>query len=70
MTTVIKKGQYWPKHVHGKVINKHMTDYEVGITIIVHGTHNLVPYGIFCMKKPNYVMKIMSKYGAFVSHPN
>ena len=59
---LIKKRRYWPKFVPGDEIDAHFADKEVGDTDSLHGTLEGVPYDIFCMKEPPYVMKIMSTY--------
>eukprot|EP00957_Ditylum_brightwellii_P174779 13307997-Ditylum_brightwellii.AAC.1 len=29
-----------------------------------------VPYDIFCMKEPEYIMKVMSTYGSLTAYPD
>ena len=60
---LIKKRRYWPKHVEGEKIDRHFQDIDVGKTDSWSGTLDDVPYGIFCMKEPDYIMKIMSTCG-------
>ena len=60
---LIKKRRYWPKHVPGDMIDARMATKEVGQTDSLYGKLDDVDYDIFCMKEPDYVMKIMSTYG-------
>ena len=64
---VIKKRRYWPRYVAGDTIDAHMdSTKEIGETNSVHGTLDNVPYNIFSMREPDYVMKLMSTYGSLV----
>lgn len=63
---VIKKRRYWPRYVAGATIDDHMKDKEVGETDSVRGSLENVPYNIFCLKEPDYIMKLMSTYGGLV----
>ena len=60
---VIKKHKYWPHYIFGDEIDKHMKDSQVGDVDVATGTLDDVPYKVFCMKEPDYVMKLMSTYG-------
>ena len=60
---LIKKRRYWPKCVMGDKIDVCFTGKEVGSTDSWRGTLVDTQYDIFCMKEPDYVMKIMSTYG-------
>ena len=60
---LIKKRRYWPKHVKGEMIDNHFKDKEVGQVDSWNGKLNDTPYDIFCLKEPDYVMKIMATYG-------
>lgn len=59
---LIKKRRYWPKHVRGDVIDEYFEGKDVGAVDSLRGTLDNVPYDIFCLKEPSYVMKIMSTY--------
>ena len=61
---VIKKRRFWPKYVPGDAIEDRMKEKEVGAVDSLKGEIDGVPYNIFCMKEPDYVMKLMSTYGA------
>ena len=43
-----------------------MKQYEIGTTTSLNGLIDDIPYDIFCMKEPDYVMKLMSTYGGLV----
>ena len=62
-SALIKKRRYWPKYVPGKEINEHFKDMEIGKCDSLKGELDGKPYNIFCMKEPDYVMKIMSMHG-------
>ena len=47
-----------------------MESKNVGECDSLAGTLDTVPYDIFCLKEPNYTMKIMSTYGGLVEPPN
>ena len=59
---LIKKRRYWPKHVPGDMIDEYFKDKDVGEVDSLKGILDNVHYDIFCMKEPDYVMKIMSTY--------
>jgi len=60
---LIKKRRYWPKGVPGDAIDDHFQDKEVGDCAMLEAkTHAGDPFRIFCMKEPDYVMKIMSSW--------
>ena len=61
--TLIKKG-YWPKHVLGDDIIAHFVEKMVGETDVIHGELDSIPFYLYGMKDPNYVMQIMATYGA------
>ena len=60
---VVKKRRYWPKYIPGDIIADYMQDKDIGYTDSLKGVIDEVPYDIFCMKTPEYVMKLMSTYG-------
>lgn len=45
------------------MIDAHFSDARVGDVDSWSGILNDVPYDIWCMKEPDYVMKIMGTYG-------
>lgn len=65
---LIKKQRYWPKYVPGDAIDEHFKDKAVGECDSLKGKLQDVPYDIFCMKEPDYVMKILSTYGGLMGN--
>ena len=59
---LIKKRRYWQKCIPGGAIDTHFKSKEVGDRDSLHGMLDGVAYDIFCMKEPDYVMKIMATY--------
>lgn len=60
---LIKKRRYWPKSVPGNEIDKHFEDKEVGYcSMLQTKTEEGKPFKIFCMKEPDYVMKVMASW--------
>ena len=57
---IIKKRPYWPTLVPGDAIDNHLSTKDVGDTDSLKGKLDNYHYGIFCLKYPDYVMKIMS----------
>ena len=62
-SALIKKRKYWPAHVKGDEINKYFDDKEVGYTNSLPGEMDGIPFHIYGLKEPDYVMKLMSTYG-------
>ena len=62
-SALIKKRRYWPKHVDGDAINMHFENKEIGAADSLSGKMDDIPFHIFGMKEPDYVMKLMSTYG-------
>lgn len=60
---VIKKRRYWPKYIKGDEIRQHFDNQQVGDANALAGTLNGVPFHLFAMKEPDYVMTLMSTYG-------
>lgn len=56
---LVKKRRYWPRHIAGDAIDRHMATKNVGDTAAVEGTLDGVQYNVWCMKEPEYTMKIM-----------
>ena len=63
---LIKKRQYWPKHVPGEQIIQHFADKSIGSSDAIKGELDGVPFHIYGMKEPDYVMQIMSTYGTML----
>ena len=45
------------------MIDTHFQDKEVGEIYSWNGNLEDTPYDVFCLKEPDYVMKIMATYG-------
>ena len=55
--------RYWPKHVLGEQIIQHFTDKSISSSDAIKGELDRVPFHIYGMKEPDYVMLIMSMHG-------
>ena len=62
-SALIKKRRYWPKYIHGDEIKEHFKDKEVGDADSWAGQLDDVPFHVFGMKEPDYVMSLMSTNG-------
>jgi Transposase IS4 len=60
---LIKKRRYWPKYIAGEEIKMHFDDKDVGYADSLHGTLEGIPFCIFGMKEPDYILMMMSTYG-------
>ena len=69
-SAVIKKRCYWPKHCLGDEIDRYMKRYEVGQFTSLIGKIDNIPYDIFCLKEPDYTMKLFATYGSLTVPPN
>ena len=58
----IKKRKYWPKYIDGDSIDAHFEGKEVGSIDSLPGKIHNIPFDIFAMHEPDYVMKLMSTY--------
>jgi hypothetical protein len=59
----LKKGakrRYWPKWIPGDAIIAHFADKHVGDVYALPQMLDDVPFHVFAMKEPDYVMKLMS----------
>ena len=61
---VAKKRRYWPKYVLGGLFDQRMKNRNIGEVETMKGKIDDIPYNIFCLKEPEYYMKMMSTYGA------
>ena len=59
---LIKKRRYWPKYIDGDGIKSHFHNKKVGDVDALPGTLDEIPFHVFAMKEPVYVMMIMSTY--------
>ena len=62
-SALIKKRKYWPKYIKGDAIRDHFTDKNVGDCDSWKGSMEEVPFHVYAMKEPDYVMSLMSTYG-------
>jgi hypothetical protein len=69
-SALIKKRRFWPKGINGDEITSHFDDLPVGRTDRLPGTCENIPFDVFAMKEPDYVMMLMSTYGALAEHPD
>ena len=53
---LIKKRQYWLKHVPGQQIIEHFADKSIGFSDAIKGELDRVPFHLYGMKEPDYVM--------------
>ena len=63
---LIKKRRYWLKYIHGDEVKEHFNDKEVGGANSWGGKLEDVPFHVFTMKEPDYVMSLISTYGTNV----
>ena len=52
-----------PKHVPGQQIIEHFADKSIGFSDAIKGELDRVPFHLYGMKEPDYVMQIMLMYG-------
>ena len=64
---LIKKRRYWPTLVPGDAIQQYFAENDVGDTDAITGTLDGVPYNIWGMKEPDYVMRMMATGGALLA---
>ena len=62
-SALIKKQKYWPKYIKGDAIKQHFDDKDVGDCDSWKGNMDEVPFHVYAMKEPDYVMSLMSTYG-------
>lgn len=67
-SALIKKRRFWPKGIDGNRIINHFDNLAVGTTDRLPGNYENVKFDVFAMKEPDYVMMIMSTYGALTEH--
>ena len=62
-SALIKKWQYWPKYIKGDAIQALFENKNVGDADSWAGTLDNIPFHVYTMKEPDYVMSLMSTYG-------
>ena len=60
---LIKKRRYCPKYIRGDKIKAWFKGKQVGTADSWKGKLDGIPFHVFCMKEPDYVMSLMSTYG-------
>ena len=65
-SAVIKKRRYWPSLIPGDKIDAKFKELDVGATESLRGELDGIKYDVFCLKEPQYVMKLMSTYAGLV----
>lgn len=68
-SALIKKRRFWPKYVDGVAIQEKFRLKEPGYTDRLPGIWQGIPFDIFAMKEPDYVLMMMSTYGALIEDP-
>ena len=63
---IMKKRRYWPKYVPDNMMVDHMSVNRSVIIDTLHGYIENIHYGMFCLRKSDYRMKIMYTYGEFL----
>ena len=62
-SALIKKWKYWPKYIKGEAIKQHFEGKQVGNCDSWKGNMGEVPFHVYALKEPDYVMSLMSTYG-------
>ena len=62
-SALIKKRKYWPKYFKGDAIKQCVDEKAVGDCGAWKGKMEEVPFHVYAMKEPDYVMSLMSTYG-------
>ena len=60
---LITKKRYWPKYIGCDKIDKHFENKEIGYVDSLPGKMHDIPFHLFGMKEPDYVMKLTSTCG-------
>jgi Transposase IS4 len=60
---LVKKRRYWPKYVKGELVKEHFENLQVGDVDAWSGIMDDIPFHIYGMKEPEYVMTMMTTYG-------
>ena len=63
MSVLIKKRRYWPNFICGDEICAHFDEKEVDAADSWPGQLDNVPFHVYAMKEPDYMMLLMSSYG-------
>ena len=63
-SALIKKRKYWPKYSKGDIIRQHFDEKAVGGCDSWKGNMEEVPFHVYAMKEPDYVMSLILTYVA------
>ena len=63
-SALIKKRRYWPEYIKGDDIKAHFDNKNMGDADSWAGTLDNIPFHEYAMKEPDYIMSLMSTYGA------
>ena len=58
-SNLIKKWKYWPKCIKGEAIKQHFEGKQVGNCDSRKGNMDEVPFHVYTMKEPGYVMSLI-----------
>ena len=61
-SALIKMWQYWPKYIKGDDIKAHFENKNMGDAGSWAETLDNIPFHVYTMKEPDYVMPLMSTY--------
>ena len=65
-----KKRQHWLTLAPGDTIDGQFSTKYIGDTYILKGNMDNHHYGIFHLKDPDYIMKLMSSYSGLTEYPS
>lgn len=67
---LIKKRRYWPNYIPGDKLDEHFKDKSVRDVDALRGALEGIPFYVFAMKEPDYIMKIMAAGGSLAEIPS
>ena len=62
-SALIRKWCYWPKYIKVDDIKAHFDNKNVGDADSWPGTLDNIPFHVYAMKEPDYIMSLMPMYG-------
>ena len=62
-SALIKNRRYWPKYIKDDAIKAHFENKNVGDANSWAGTLDNIPFHVYTLKEPDYIMSLMSTYG-------
>ena len=63
-SALIKKRRYWPKHIKGEAMKEHFKDKEPGYFDAKRAELDGVPFYVYGMKEPDYILLFMTTFGS------